>query len=249
MARYIAHRVGTELRTSRLGRRERALPAKMIKPFKWGKLVLFGSIALWTLGFSVQTASAASKLATIATPEPLMTLWKTLKSALKEDRQIVSRCNADLEHCSSLAARRFNAIVEDGSAYEGLSRIGHINRAVNFSIRATSNGSPEKWYSPLSALTRGTGDCKQFALLKYAALSAVGYSADDLRILIVEDKSFYRPHAVVAVREGTRWLILNNNSLAIVELDDFLNYYRFLGALGADNLFEFAQQGDSALSQ
>ena len=155
-----------------------------------------------------------------------------------------NRVKADFEHCSSLAARRFIAIVEDGSAYEGLSRIGHINRAVNFSIRATSNGSPEKWSSPLSALAKGTGDCKQFALLKYAALSAVGYSADDLRILIVEDKTFYRPHAVVAVREGTRWVIPNNRSLAIIELDDFLNYYRFLGTLGADNLLEFAQQGD-----
>jgi predicted transglutaminase-like cysteine proteinase len=221
----------------------------MRRSFERGKLVLFASIALSALGFSVETANAASKLATIATPAPLMTLWKTLKSALEEDRQIVSRCNEDLEHCSSSAARRFNAIVEDGSAYEGLSRIGHINRAVNYSIRVTNSGSPEKWYSPLAALVRGAGDCKQFALLKYAALSAVGYSADDLRILIVEDKSFYRPHAVVAVREGTRWLVLNNNSLAIVGLDDFLNYYRFLGALGADNSFEFAQQGDSALTQ
>jgi predicted transglutaminase-like cysteine proteinase len=216
----------------------------MIKPFKWGTLVLFGSLTLCSLGLSMQSVNAASRLAAIAMPAPLMTLRKTLKSAIEEDRQIVSRCKADLEHCSSLAARRFIAIVEDGSAYEGLSRIGHINRAVNFSIRVTSNGSPEKWYSPLSALVRGTGDCKQFALLKYAALSAVGYSADDLRILIVEDKTFYRPHAVVAVREGTRWLILNNRSLAIVELDDFLNYYRSLGPLGPDNLLEFAQQDD-----
>jgi predicted transglutaminase-like cysteine proteinase len=216
----------------------------MIKPFEWGKLVLFCALALGALGFSVHTVSAASEFASIATRAPLMTHWKTLKSALKEDREIVSRCNADLEHCSSLAARRFIAIVEEGSAYEGLSRIGHINRAVNFSIRVTSNASPEKWYSPLSALARGTGDCKQFALLKYAALSAVGYSADDLRILIVEDKTFYRPHAVVAVREGTRWLVLNNRSLAIVELDDFLNYYRSLGPLGPDKVLEFAQQDD-----
>ena len=190
----------------------------------------------------MQSVSAASRLAAIGTPAPLTTLWKTLKSAVKEDRQIISRCNADLEHCSSLAVRRFNAIVEDGSAYEGLSRIGHINRAVNYSIRVTNNRSPEKWSSPLSALASGAGDCKQFAILKYAALSAVGYGADDLRILIVEDKSFYQAHAVVAVRDHARWLILNNRSLAIVALDDFLNYYRLLGMLGPDNLLEFAER-------
>jgi predicted transglutaminase-like cysteine proteinase len=214
----------------------------MIKLFKWGKLVLFGSLTMCSLGLSIQSVSAASRLATIATPAPLTTLWKTLKSALEEDRQIVSVCNEDLEHCSSSAARRFNAIVEDGSAYEGLSRIGHINRAVNYSIRVTNDRSPEKWSSPLSALAKGAGDCKQFAILKYAALSAVGYGADDLRILIVEDKSLYQAHAVVAVRDHARWLILNNRSLAIVALDDFLNYYRLLGMLGPDNLLEFAER-------
>jgi predicted transglutaminase-like cysteine proteinase len=216
----------------------------MTKPFKWGKLVFFSSLALCSLGLSIQSVSAASKFAAIARPAPLMTLRKTLKSTIEEDRQIVSRCKADLEHCSSLAARRFNAIVEDGSAYEGLSRIGHINRAVNYSIRVTNNPSPEKWSSPLSALAKGAGDCKQFAILKYAALSAVGYGADDLRILIVEGKTSYQAHAVVAVRDHARWLILNNRSLAIVALDDFLNYYRFLGMLGPDNLLDFAQQGD-----
>ena len=214
----------------------------MIKAFERETLLLVGSLALWALSFFIQTVSAASEISAIATSAPSMTLWKTLKSALEEDRQIVSRCKADLEHCSSLAARRFNAIVEDGSAYEGLSRIGHINRAVNFSIRVTNNRSPEKWSSPLSALARGAGDCKQFAIVKYAALLAVGYDTDDLRILIVEDNTFYRPHAVVAVHDRARWLILNNRSLAIVELNDFLNYYRFIGILGPDNLPEFAHQ-------
>ena len=116
----------------------------MLKPFKWGTLVLFASLALWALGFSVQTGvSAASDLTAIATPAPLMTLRKTLKSALDEDREIAPRCKADFEHCSSWAARRFIIIIENGSGYEGRSRIGHINRAVNFSIRATSNGSSE----------------------------------------------------------------------------------------------------------
>jgi predicted transglutaminase-like cysteine proteinase len=212
--------------------------------FERGKLFLFGSLALWALTAAIQTVSAASELSTIATPASLTTLRKTLKSAIEEDRQIVSRCNADLEQCSSSTARRFNAIVEEGSAYEGLSRIGHINRAVNYSIRVTNNRSPEKWSTPLTALARGAGDCKQFAIVKYAALSAAGYGADDLRILIVEDKTLYRPHAVVAVRDRARWLILNNRSLAIVELKDFLNYYRFLGMLGPDNFVDFAQQGD-----
>ena len=80
--------------------------------------------------------------------------------------------------------------------------------------------------------------------MKYAALSAVGYSADDLRTLIVEDKTFHRPHSVVAVRDRTRWLILNNRSSAIVEVDDFLNYYRFLSTLDPDNLLEFVQRAD-----
>ena len=112
-------------------------------------------------------------------------------------------------------ARKFIAIVNEGNRYEGLARIGHINRAVNFAIRGTNKAVPEEWTSPLATLERGDGDCKQYAVLKYAALIDAGYAPDVLRIVIVGDKSLHVQHAMVAVRNEGRWLFLNNRSLML----------------------------------
>lgn len=59
----------------------------------------------------------------------------------------------------------------------------------------------------LAAVAKGTGDCKQHAILKYAALHDAGFSPDAVRIVIVGDKLLHQQHALVAVREEGRWLI------------------------------------------
>ena len=128
-------------------------------------------------------------------------MWRELKSGIEEERKIITRCRSDPATCPSSAALRFLAIVNEGTRYEGRARIGHINRAANLSIRATKKYL-EKWTTPLEALAKGIGDCKQYAVLKYVALNEAGYDVDRLRIIVVEDRKMRSSHAVVAVRSG-----------------------------------------------
>src|SRR5262249_37380746 len=118
---------------------------------------------------------------------PALTVWTNLQVELDRDRETISDCRFSMTTCSDRAARRFIAIVDEGTGYEGRARIAHINRAANLAIRYRVENSGA-WTSPLTALAAGTGDCKQFAVLKYAALEESGIAADRLRILIVEDK-------------------------------------------------------------
>jgi predicted transglutaminase-like cysteine proteinase len=46
-----------------------------------------------------------------------------------------------------------------------------------------------EWRSPLTALSRTAGDCKYFAVLKYAALREAGLHLKVLKIVIVEVRS------------------------------------------------------------
>jgi predicted transglutaminase-like cysteine proteinase len=160
-------------------------------------------------------------VSTQATDPPSL-VWTKLQSDLEGERAVVSHCRSSVETCASAAARRFVAIVEEGAAYEGRTRIAHINRAANLAIRSSTTAVTQKWTSPLATLSAGAGDCKQFAILKYAALLEAGIGPDRLRILVVEDKARRGAHAVVAAREGAQWLVLNNQTSTLVELDDFL---------------------------
>ena len=96
----------------------------------------------------------------------------------------------------------------------------------------------------MAALAAGAGDCKQFAMLKYAALMESGFGAEQLRILIVEDKPRRATHAVVAVRADAQWLVLNNRTSTLVEFDDFLNQQALLWTLDRAASAEFSPQRD-----
>ena len=159
----------------------------------------------------------------------MWSVWRKLQRQIKAEQPIVARCRAEPHTCDSRAALRFIAIVNEGKRHEGLARIGNINRAVNLSIRSANDKEPDgardEWTSPLAALAAGAGDCKQYAVVKYAALRDAGFSAGDLRLVILQMKPGRIRHAAVALRYDGRWLILDNRTLALVESRDVLGHY------------------------
>ena len=163
--------------------------------------------------------------------------WKELLSEITNDLSIIDNCRENPQSCSSLAAIKFVSIAKAGERHEGLARIGHLNQAANLAIR-TLNSAPsdDKWRSPLAILSSGTGDCKHYAVLKYAMLKELGVSPDVLKILVVEVRSIHQQHAILAVRtEKGRWLLLDNRTLMLVESSMALDYY--------DPLYELDQNG------
>lgn len=194
-------------------------------------LLLFGSLA------RAESPGSLSGAANAAPPF----VWTKLQSELERERKVISHCRADIDGCTNPAARRFIAIIEQGVRYEGKARIAHINRAANFAIRSTPKPM-QNWTTPLAALAAGAGDCKQFTVLKYAALIEAGLGAEDLRILIVKDKARRATHAVVAARAGTQWLVLNNRTSTLVEYGDFLKQQALLWTLDRAASAEFLPQ-------
>ena len=146
------------------------------------------------------------------------------------------------QSCSSLAAIEFVSIAKEGEGHEGLARIGHLNRAANFAIRVLDTAhADDEWRSPLAILARSSGDCKHYAVLKYAMLRELGVSPDALKILIVEVRSIHQLHAILAVRaEKGRWLLLDNRTLMLVESSMALDYYDPLYELDQNGVRQFA---------
>jgi predicted transglutaminase-like cysteine proteinase len=215
--------------------------------FMWAKWIFRTAAGLLLIGLSTQTVCGApfGPSTKLAPEEPLAVVWQGLQSKISSEQSIVKQCRLKPRSCSSDAARRFIAIIDEGERYDGLARIGHINRAIDLAIKAINNGpqygSLSKWTSPLATLARGFGDCKQYAVLKYAALNDAGFGLSSLRILIVQDKLRREQHALAAVHYKGHWIILNNLTLALVESDQVLNYYTPLYSLDHRGVKRFVQ--------
>ena len=185
-----------------------------------------------------------------AAPGPLRTAWLRITDKIRSERDVVGRCRAAPSSCSSPAAERFNAIVREGDGDDDRTRIGRINRAVNLAIQPTRIGAgPTDWASPLETLTAGTGDCKQYAVVKYAALLEAGFAADRVRLVIVRIKpstpqtSLPGDHALIAVQVQSRWLVLDNRSLSVSESTALLSHMDPLFTLDNRGVRQFVSPG------
>jgi predicted transglutaminase-like cysteine proteinase len=79
------------------------------------------------------------------------------------------------------------------------------------------------WETPGEFIARG-GDCEDFAIVKYFSLVRLGFSPDDLRIVVVNDTNLNVFHAVLAARvDGGVWL-LDNQLQQTVPMDIAVQY-------------------------
>jgi predicted transglutaminase-like cysteine proteinase len=151
----------------------------------------------------------------------LLQKWNAAKTELRIDADIIAACRTEPEACESGAARRIIGIIEVAQKRAGRALIGEINRAVNLAITPASDkiqyGVEDRWASPLMTFTSGRGDCEDYALAKYAALRATGFTENDMRLLIVRLPQSQTDHAVLSVRYDGRWLVLDNRRFAMLD--------------------------------
>jgi predicted transglutaminase-like cysteine proteinase len=154
-----------------------------------------------------------------ALPGLLVSNWDALRKKIQLDDLIVSSCIYDnADRCA--AAKELMRVVNDARQYEGRAMIAHINRSINLLIRP-SDGN---WSSPLDILKSGSGDCKDYAIAKYAALLTAGIPAEQVRLIIVHKSGRREYHMVVGVFEGGQWLLLDNLTMMLVKDTDRRDY-------------------------
>jgi predicted transglutaminase-like cysteine proteinase len=171
----------------------------------------------------------------------ILNKWRGLVADMRAESDILTRCRTAALLCPA-AAQKFLAVIADGRAHEGRARIGVINRAINLAIRPTSDlaqwGVADRWSAPLATLATGRGDCEDYAIAKYVALTEAGVSADNVKLIIVRDLAGGADHAVVAARLDEKWIVLDNRRLALIE-DVEMPRVLPLFALGHDGVKQF----------
>jgi predicted transglutaminase-like cysteine proteinase len=157
----------------------------------------------------------------------LWTKWRGVAADIAKDVEAMAQCRASAAQCSP-AATRFIAVIDDVRRHDGRARLENVNRAVNDAIRYTpdmeQHGVADLWSAPLATFASGRGDCEDYAIAKYVALREAGVAAEDMRVLLVRDLAVREDHAVLAVREGGRWMILDNRSMAPIADSDVRNF-------------------------
>lgn len=87
-----------------------------------------------------------------------------------------------------------------------------VNLAMNdhaYVLDQVNWGVTDYWASPGEFL-RKNGDCEDFAIAKYMSLRRLGVPADEMSVVVVDDRNLRVPHAVMPLRIGADTLVLDN---------------------------------------
>ena len=160
-------------------------------------------------------------LFTFRAPEGLLwRKWRGVEAAMVKEQAVLDQCRSDAGNCPSNAAQ-FLRLITALSSKSGREKLDEANRGVNAAIRYvsdyTQHGEADRWSTPLATFATAKGDCEDYAIAKYVALTAAGFSRDDLQLVLVRDRAIRQDHAVLAARLDGRWLILDNRFSALME--------------------------------
>jgi len=168
--------------------------------------------------------------------------WKKIIAAADVEIQKLEKCRAE-KNCN-LAEEKYSAIVKEAKPKEPYPKVEFVQERINHEIHYVPDqvqwGQVDRWSLPVDdegkgSLNTGVGDCEDFVLAKYMLLLDALYPYKGMRILLVHDIFVHQDHAVLAVSNEQKWLILDNRWDRLYE-DKNLKHFKPLMAVDAEGV-------------
>lgn len=140
-------------------------------------------------------------------PEPVGSLpqWPDFSARQTLSLEALSSCEQDEAVCSSPEVKRWADLVGTLREQGKLRQIITVNKWFN---RLPYKYDDEDYWADTLELLQRKGDCEDFALSKYYTLRELGFTADELQVMVVYDKDTFTNHAVLMVyMNDTRYMM------------------------------------------
>ena len=122
---------------------------------------------------------------------------------------------------ASLGRGPWSGLIEAASTMMSIDQVATVNHWVNARIHFTSdsaNGATsDDWAGAARSLRSGRGDCEDYAIAKMQILHRIGFSENDLYLVIARDLVRRADHAVLAVRVEGKLVILDSETDALLD--------------------------------
>lgn len=161
--------------------------------------------------------------------------WQQVQKRMSEEKSLYQSCDEGKSSCPSYLATWRNNLREWKKQDVDLQLElvnGWVNRQIHYTDDSVIYDTADYWATPAESL-KGRGDCEDYAIAKYASLKALGYTEDQLRIVIVNDTRKSVDHAVLSVNTADGLFILDNQNAMPVRHQN-ISYYQPLYSLNAN---------------
>ena len=99
-----------------------------------------------------------------------------------------------------------------------------INQMLTYAPDSATYRQEDHWATLNETVSRGVGDCEDYAIAKMWVLAAIGFRLSDMSVLVVKDIGRNLPHAVLMVTVDDDSYLLDSVSNVIVR-PSFAKHY------------------------
>jgi predicted transglutaminase-like cysteine proteinase len=156
--------------------------------------------------------------------------WQEVLRRIEGERGAYRACADPERDCPSRGAAAWQTMLREQQQHPALHQLDTVNRFLNnwrYKEDLVNYGRRDYWASPLEFLLR-SGDCEDYAIVKYVSLRQLGFAPEQLRLVVVQDIVRDLAHAVLAVYLDDEIYIMDNLTRAVVpqaELAHYVPYY------------------------
>lgn len=159
-----------------------------------------------------------------ATPYEGLKPFPKWRQVLQTYKELPGDCQAG--KYNRCAHQKWLALIEDWAKLPKAEQLTRVNRHMNlfrYILDPVNWGVRDYWEIPKEFFAR-YGDCEDYAIVKYFTLRALGWSADDMKIVVLQDMNLGIAHAILVVEFEEKNLVLDNQVGQIVDADRIKHY-------------------------
>jgi predicted transglutaminase-like cysteine proteinase len=152
--------------------------------------------------------------------------WQRALHRIEAERSTYRKCADPKGDCPSRGAAAWQTMIRDQAGRGRLEQLDTVNRFLNnwrYKEDTANYGQRDYWATPLEFFLR-SGDCEDYAIAKYVTLRELGFAAEELRLVVVQDVVRDLAHAVLAVYLDDQVYILDNLTRAVSPQEKMTQY-------------------------
>jgi len=100
----------------------------------------------------------------------------------------------------------------------------HVNECLTYTKESVLPNTRDVWQTPRETIEKGTGDCEDYAILKFYLLKELGFNPDNLNFCFVFDKISYALHMVLLAKVEDQIYLLDSKKNNILKFETVTNY-------------------------
>lgn len=153
------------------------------------------------------------------------TKWTTVIERYRSEQSLEAAPCAQLGalKCRLADWRAFLATLAGKPRYEQVLAVNTYMNRRSYIEDLPNYGVPDYWATPREFLSRD-GDCEDYAIAKMLSLRHLGFSADAVRLVVLQDMNLNAAHAVLVVYVDGKALLLDNQIKQVIETRQVRHY-------------------------